>query len=110
MGRGDTSLSLQLVQCNWQIANAFSGCVVDRVRNCRRNADGADFAQPLDSKRIDELVRLVDENHLGILHAFTGTRYSAMLAFVTRSNLGSEFSRPHHVEFLSGRQISEMAA
>ena len=68
MGRSDTSLSLQLVQCNWQIANAFSGCVVDRVRNCRRNADGADFAQPLDSKRIDELVRLVDEDHLDILH------------------------------------------
>jgi hypothetical protein len=38
-------LALQLVQGDWEIAHALSRRVVDRVCDCRRNADDTDLAQ-----------------------------------------------------------------
>jgi hypothetical protein len=42
--------------------------VIDRIRDRRRDADDANLAQPLDAERIDDVVRLIDEDHLDVVH------------------------------------------
>ena len=41
--------------------------MINRVGNRRRNADDADLAQPLDAHRVDDVVLLIDEDHLDVV-------------------------------------------
>ena len=67
-------LTRQLIQRDRQIAHAFSGRVIDRIRDRRGRADEADLAHALDAERIDDVVGLVDEMTLmSCTSAFTGT-------------------------------------
>ena len=59
---------MQLIQGDWKITHASSGGVIDGVGNRGSDADNADFTQPLDSHRVDDLIGLVDENYLDIVH------------------------------------------
>jgi hypothetical protein len=67
---------LQLVQRDRQVAHALAGGVIDRVGDRRRDPDDADLANALDSERIDDRVRLLDEDHLDVVYVgihFRGT-------------------------------------
>ena len=48
--------------------HTLAGGVIDCIDDRRRDADDADFAQPLDAERIDDVVRLVDEDHFDVVH------------------------------------------
>src|SRR5262245_63806814 len=61
-------LHLQLIERNREVAHALSSRVVNRVRNCRRDADNADLAEALDAERIDGVIRLVNEDDLDVVH------------------------------------------
>src|SRR5437763_1003765 len=63
-----TCLLLQFVERNRQVAHAFAGGMVDGVCDCRCNADNANLAQPLDAEWINPVVRLIDKNHLDVVH------------------------------------------
>ena len=58
----------QFIERDRQIAHAFAGRVIDRIGDRRGDADNADFADALDAERIDQVVRLVDEDDLDIVH------------------------------------------
>src|SRR5436190_24317467 len=59
---------LQLVEGDRQVAHAFSGRVIDRVGYRRRDTDDSDLADAFDAERIDDVVRLVDEDHLDVVY------------------------------------------
>jgi hypothetical protein len=53
---------------------------MDRVGDGRRDTDNAVPAQPLDSHRVDDVIRLRAQIHLfGSLHAITRTTWAALL-------------------------------
>ena len=58
---------LQFVQRDRQVAHALAGRVIDRIGDRRRDPDDADLADALDAERIDDRVRLVDEDHLDVV-------------------------------------------
>src|SRR4029450_13028885 len=66
--RSLASIPHQLVERDRQIAHALAGRVIDRVRNRRRSADNADFADALDAERIDLVILLFDENYVDRMH------------------------------------------
>src|SRR5208282_5586306 len=49
--RDDARSPLQLVQGDRQVAHALAGGMIDRIGDCRRNADDPDLAKPLDAER-----------------------------------------------------------
>src|SRR5262249_30984118 len=53
-------LAPELVECDRQIANAFAGRVIDRVSDRSSDTDDADLSHALDTKRIDDVIWLVD--------------------------------------------------
>ena len=60
--------------------HTLTRCVIDRVGDGRRDTDNADLAQPLDSHRVDDVIRLRVQIHLfGSLHAITRTTWAALL-------------------------------
>src|SRR5262245_8768575 len=58
----------QLVERDRQIAHAFAGRMIDRIRHGRRGADDADFADAFDTERIDLVVLLLDEDDIDRVH------------------------------------------
>src|SRR5689334_17499094 len=54
------SSPLQFIERDRQVAHALAGRMVD--------ADDAELAQPLDAEWIDDVVRLVDEDGLDVVH------------------------------------------
>src|SRR5438094_2034446 len=58
--------SLQLIQRDRQIANALAGRVIDGIGDRRRDPDNTDLAEAFCAERIDERVRLVDEDYLDV--------------------------------------------
>jgi len=58
----------QLLERDREVAHAFAGRVIDRVGDRRRNTDDADLHQALDAQRVDDRIRLVDEDHLDVVH------------------------------------------
>src|SRR5215831_14656168 len=58
----------QLVERDRQIAHAFSGRMIDRIRHGRRGADDADFADAFDTERIDLVILLFDEDDVDRVH------------------------------------------
>src|SRR5204862_5113298 len=62
------SSPLQFIERDRQVAYTLAGRVIDRVGDRRGDADDANLAQPLDAEWIDDLVRLVDEDHLGVVY------------------------------------------
>ena len=62
------ALPLQFIERDRQIAHPLAGGVIDGIGDCRGDADDADLADALDAERIDDVVRLVDENHLYVVN------------------------------------------
>src|SRR3954453_16173198 len=58
----------QLIRRDRQIAHALAGRVIDRVGDRRGRSDYSDLTHALDAERVDDLVRLVDEDHLDVVH------------------------------------------
>ena len=61
------SHAVQLIQRDRKVAHARSGRMIDRVGNCRGDANDPDLAKPLDAERVG-VVRLVHENDLDVVH------------------------------------------
>src|SRR5207245_3648327 len=57
-----------LVERDRQVAHALSRRMIDRVGDRSRHADNADLAEALDAERIDDLVRLLDEDDVDVVH------------------------------------------
>src|SRR5262249_14239436 len=57
----------ELLQPNGKGANADTGCVIDRIGDCRGCANIAELAQALDARRIDPVVLFGQQNHLELV-------------------------------------------
>jgi len=78
----------QLIERDRKVAHAFAGRVIDRVGDRCCNTDDADLAQALDAERVDDASGSSTKITLmSCTSAFTGTWYSAILAFMTRPKL-----------------------
>src|SRR5262249_29300345 len=60
--------SQQLVESDRKVPDAPAGRVIDRVRDGGADADNADLAQALGAEGIDDLVVLIDEDHVDVMH------------------------------------------
>src|SRR6476646_9173319 len=64
----EPKLPEHLVDGNWQVANAFAGGMIDGIGDGSGYSDNTDLAHALDSERVDDVVRLIDEDDLDVLY------------------------------------------
>src|SRR5262249_54075671 len=66
--RTSASRPQQLIERDREVAHPLAGRMIDRIRDCGRRADNADFANTFDPKWIDLIVLLFDEDHVDRMH------------------------------------------
>jgi hypothetical protein len=66
MSQGDYRRIEQFFQPDGQLADPYTGRVVDGIGDRRIGADIAELAQTLDAQIVDQVILLADQDHLGL--------------------------------------------